>query len=286
MPDYSMWALEFVQLPNYPDSALVYGATEGARMLPFYYIVLRSENHIALIDSGFANNEFGQGMIDSYGMVGFSAPEKIMPRVGLAPEDVQDIIVTHHHFDHAGGLGYFPNARVWIQRRDVDNWMAKYGAPPRLRWLENGLDPETAAVLAKIGGQGRLRLVEGVADVLPGVQVRPAFDTHTAGSQYVVVETSEGTPWVFPGDVAYVYDNIGGLDGKGMMIPIGLAQGSQECCVRSTDEMLTAANDDITRVIPSHEVRLWERYPSIQYDDGLHVGEIALAPGVQSRIGK
>lgn len=286
MADYSIWALEFSNLPGYPESALVYGATEGSRMVPFYYCVLQSADHLTLIDSGFSDSEFCTEQMGLYGIPVFSRPDKIMARVGLRPEDVGTIIITHHHFDHISGLPYFPNANIYIQRREVDNWMAKWGAAPRLRWLANGLDPGTAAVLAEAGGEGRLRLVEGVADVLPGVQVRPAFDTHTAGSQYVVVEASDGgDPWVLTGDAAYLYDNIGGPDGDGPMVPVGLAQGSQECCVRVADEMLTAAGNNIRRVVPSHEVRIWDRFPSKQYDDGLHVAEIVLAPGVSSRLG-
>jgi len=286
MADYSIWALEFSQLPGYPEPALVYGATEGSRMLPFYYCVLQGEDHIVLIDSGFSDNEFCREQMELYGIPVFFRPDKIMARVGLRPEDVGTIIITHHHFDHISGVPYFPNATIYIQRREVDNWMAKWGAAPRLRWLVGGLDPGTAAVLAKAGGEGRLRLVEGVADVLPGIQVLPAFDTHTAGSQYVVVESSDGgDPWVFTGDAAYLYDNIGGLDGDGPMVPVGLAQGSQECCVRVADQMLTAAGNNIRRVVPSHEVRIWDRFPSKQHEDGLHVAEIALAPGVSSRLG-
>ena len=284
MADYSIWALEYVQLPGYPDTALIYGATEGTRMLPFYYFVLQHGDHVALVDCGFKDNEYGLEKIELHGMTGFSAPEKILARIGLAPQDVRDIIVTHHHFDHVGGLDYFPNARVWIQRREVDSWMHKFGAVPRLRWLAYGLDPDTGAALARVGGDGRLRLVDGVADVLPGVQVRPAFDTHTAGSQYIVIDAADGTPWVLPGDVACVYENIGGPDGKDPMVPVGLATGSQECCLRSTDEMLTVANDDITRVLPMHDVRLWDRYPTVQHDNGLHVAEITLAPRVPSRL--
>jgi N-acyl homoserine lactone hydrolase len=283
MADYSIWALEFAVLPNYPDSALVYGKTDGTRVLPFYYFALQSEDRVILIDAGFSDNDFCSGECSTYGVEGFTEPSTIMQRIGLQPEDVDSIIVSHHHWDHVSGLPYFPNAEVWIQRRDVESWERKWNAPDRLSWLRFGLDPGTGEDLAKIDREGRLRLVDGEADVAPGIKVRPAFDTHTAGSQYAVLEASDG-PWIFPGDVAYVYDNIGGVDGCEPMVPIGLGQGNQECCVRLTDEMLTAAGDDVRRVLCSHEVRIWTRHPTKTFDDGLHVAEIALAPGVASRI--
>jgi N-acyl homoserine lactone hydrolase len=285
MTDYSIWALEFAVLPSYPDSALVYGKTEGTRVLPFYYFVLQSQDRVILVDAGFSDNDFCADACKVYGVERFTAPEKIMPRIGLDPESVDTIVVSHHHWDHVSGVPYFPNAQVWIQRRDVENWRQKWNTPHRMSWLKGGLDPNTGDDLAKIDADGRLRLVDGVADIAPGITVRPAFDTHTAGSQYAVLEASDG-PWVFPGDVAYVYDNIGGMDGTDPMVPIGLGQGNQECCVRLTDEMLTAAGDDVGRVLCSHEVRIWDRFPSITFDDGLHVAEIALAPGVTSRIGR
>jgi N-acyl homoserine lactone hydrolase len=284
MSDYSIWALEFSQLPSYPDSALVYGVSEGSRMLPFYYFVLQSEDRLILVDSGFSDNEFCAEQCELYGVRSFTSPDKIMARIGLRPEDVDTILITHHHWDHVSGVEYFPNADVYIQQRDVQSWMNKFTVPPRMKWLCGGLDPGTGAELARIGGEGRLRIVDGIADPAPGIQLRPAFDTHTAGSQYIVLEDGDNDPWVFPGDVAYVYDNIGGPDGTAQHVPVGLAQGNMECCIRSTDEMLTVAGDDIGRVLCSHEVRLWDRFPSVAYDDGLHVAEISLAAGVASRL--
>jgi N-acyl homoserine lactone hydrolase len=285
MSDYNIWVVEYAQLPDYPDSALIYGVTEGKRLLPFYYFVLQRGDNVTLVDCGWKEGEYADSMIEMHGIVGYSNPGKILARIGLAPEDVKDIILTHHHFDHAGGLDYFPNARVWIQQREIDNWMAKWTTPPRLKWLAYGLDPETGAALARVGGDGRLRALHGRSQVQPGVEVRPCFDTHTAGSQYVVISNGDdAAPWVLPGDTACVYENIGGPEGKDMMIPVGLAQGSQECCVRSTDEMLTVAHDDITKVLPMHEERLFDRFPAKRYDDGLRVCEIELSSGTPSRV--
>jgi N-acyl homoserine lactone hydrolase len=285
MATYSKWVLEFSYMEGYPDSALVYGKQEGSRRLTFHYGVLQSEDHVVLVDAGFSDNDYCQGMIDAYGIQGFTRPAEVLASIGLTPEDVDAIVITHHHFDHIGGLEYFPNAQVYIQKREVDNFTEKWCVPTRMAWLSYGLDPATATDLAELTVQGRLHLVEGTQEILPGITVRPAFDTHTAGSQYVLVEANDGgDPWVFTGDVVSVYDNIGGVDADGPLMPIGHGQGNQECCLRVTDEMLTLAGDHTSRIVPSHDVRIWDRWPCAVGTHGLNVAELELAPGVPSRL--
>jgi len=285
MRGYSIWALECAYMPKYPDSALLYGASGGERQLPFVYWILQSEDHTVLVDAGMNDGEWCRGQFEAYNVVGFQPPGEVLGRIGVRPEDVDTIVMTHHHFDHISGLRYFPNANVYIQRREVENWFAKWGVTNRMKWLAGGLDPDTGRELAAIGGEGRLRMVEGVADVVEGIHVRPAFNSHTEASQYIVLEPTDGRPWVFTGDVAYLYDNLGGLDGDGQLVPVGLAQGSQEGLIRATDQILTLAGDRLDRVIPSHEARLWDLFPSVEHDDGLHVAELTLADGASSRIG-
>jgi glyoxylase-like metal-dependent hydrolase (beta-lactamase superfamily II) len=280
-----MWALEFSYMHGYPDSALVYGKREGDRDLPFYYCVLQSDEHVILVDSGFSDNDYCQSMIDLYDIKQFTRPDVILPRIGLTPADIDAIIVTHHHFDHVSGVNYFPNARVYIQQRDVDNWMEKWSVPERMKWLSYGLDPGTGSDLANVAVDGRLHMTDGIEDLFPGISVRPAFDTHTAGSQYAVVQANDGgDPWIFTGDVVNVYDNVGGLNGDEPLMPVGHGQGSQECCIRAANEILTIAGDHTSRIVPSHEVRIWDRWPTKLFDDGLHVAELELAPGVATRI--
>jgi N-acyl homoserine lactone hydrolase len=285
MSDYSIWMVEYARVDEYPVGALLYGAhNAGTRVLPFTYAVLQSKDHTVLVDVGLGWNDFTKEMAGVYGIVGWAGPETILARVGIAPEDVDTIILTHHHFDHVTALGSFPNAEVVIQRRELQSFMDKLGTPPRLSWLAGGLDPCTPGLFAKVASEGRMRIVDGPADILPGLSVRPAFDTHTAGSQYVMVSTSEGGPRILSGDAVLVYENLLGFDGDGVLVPIGLGQGGQERSVRVMDEMLTLVDDDVYRIVPNHDVALWERFPSVAYDDGHHVAEISLADGAESRL--
>jgi len=287
MPNYSIWAMEFATIQNMPDVVLVYGKAEGTRVLPFHYDVVLGEGRVILIDAGFSDNEFCSAQVSHWGADIFTPPSEILPRIGLKPEDVDTILVSHHHWDHISGINYFPNATVYMQKRDAEAWMSMICEEPKTRWLSNGLDPQTGQDLVRLGAEGRLRLVDEVTEVAPGIHIRPAHNTHTPGSQYVVVEANDGgAPWVFPGDVGYVYDNFGGPDGEGPLHPIGHAMGSTVCCIRSTREMLATAGDNVGRIVASHDARIWERFPSMQAQDGNHIAEIQLATGTQSRIGR
>lgn len=119
---------------------------------------------------------------------------------GVAPDAITDVIVTHLHFDHAGGLTRlddrgaavptFPYARVFVQRTEWDDALANKSTMTRT-YLRNHLDPIA----------DRVRLLYGATGVpgLPGVRVLPV-PGHTWGMQAVLFEDDEGTI-CFPGDV-------------------------------------------------------------------------------------
>src|SRR5258708_19971330 len=83
-------------------------------------------------------------------------------------------------------------------------------------WLKGGVSIDGLAMLLRLAGQGRLRLVDGPAeDVFPGISLVPDFDTHTYGHQHVVIRNEFSGVWVVPGDVMNLYANIEGVGGDG-----------------------------------------------------------------------
>lgn len=285
MADYSIWIVEYAHVLEYPVSGVLYGRhNEGTLVLPYCYAVLEGEGHLAVIDTGFDWAEYGEVLATMYGVSDWKGPQELLGRIGLDPADVDTAILTHNHFDHAGGVDLFPNAHVYMQQRELSHYTWAKALPDRLQWLTTACDPDLVISLAQRLKAGKLTLVDGPAEVLPGVELVPAHDTHTAGSQYVRVENGHDGRWLFAGDNLYVYEGLTGTGGDGRFVPIGLAFGSMERCVLTMEEMYQGVDGEITRIVPFHESKLWEHYPTRQFDDGLHTAELSLAPGSRSRI--
>jgi N-acyl homoserine lactone hydrolase len=291
---YSIWVLEYAFVQNYNVSGVLYGAhNQGYLKLPYAYVVIKGEGHVIMVDVGYNQRDYGKTLADRFGVEAWHSPKDVLAQIGLSPEDVDSIFITHAHFDHMGNLDDFPNAHVYVQEREIARAIWALSQPPRLSFVSIATDPADVLKCAALAQSGRLTLLDGDReDVLPGIDIRAAPDTHTYGSQYVVVR-NDGTrdsadPWVLAGDLIYVYENIEG-DGAvigvdQMYVPVGVAVGSQTNLVFATEEIMKTVKREVRRVIPVHERRLVDRFPSRERESGLRVSEICLADGETSRL--
>jgi glyoxylase-like metal-dependent hydrolase (beta-lactamase superfamily II) len=283
MADYSIWVIEFARARS-PLGLLLHGQA-GDREIPYCFTVLRSAGHTILVDAGYRPAGHGRELADEDGITIWRDPAELLARAGARPEDVDAVLVTHAHFDHLGNVAAFPNATVYIQRREVEKWSWAVSLPRAMDWLKQGVSIEDLTGLLRLADQGRLRLVDGPCDdVFPGISLVPDFDTHTYGHQHVVIRNESSGVWVVPGDVMYLYANIEGIGGDGRYVPIGLAMGSQENCMLALDELMRVTGGETSRILPGHERLLWERHPSWRYPEGLHLAEVCLRPGEASRL--
>jgi glyoxylase-like metal-dependent hydrolase (beta-lactamase superfamily II) len=123
-----------------------------------------------------------------------------LAEAGITRESITDVVLTHLHFDHAGGALrkgedgleiVFPNARHWVQKRHWD-WAHDPSERDRASFRREDFDLlETA---------GQLQMVDGAAEIFPGVRVTPV-NGHTTGQQVVEFHTGQGV-------LAYVGDLI------------------------------------------------------------------------------
>jgi glyoxylase-like metal-dependent hydrolase (beta-lactamase superfamily II) len=154
-----------------------------------------------LIETG-NGDKFSPKLKDIYGIDHDRAIGAALREVGLAPEDIDFVVMTHMHFDHSGGAvrlsttgsglaPVFPRARHVVQRREWED-----ATHPHERnhasYLQENIKPL----------EGLLQLVDGEAEIVPGLRVIPT-PGHTAGHQSVLIGAWDpGAPKaLFLGDV-------------------------------------------------------------------------------------
>jgi N-acyl homoserine lactone hydrolase len=291
MTAYSIWVLEYGYVPEFPAGSLIYGAHgQPPRKLAYCYVLIKGQGHVALVDVGFNYKDYGKVLADVYGAHKWQPPQVVLAECGVTPADVDTVFLTHAHFDHMGNIPEFPNAKFYIQERELSKWVWAMSIESRFRWLTLGLDPADIMHAVDLARQGRLVCVDGDRqDVLPGIDLHAAFNSHTWGSMWVHVRNSltanSADNWVLAGDLVYTFENLRGDNpADPCYTPIGFASGSQVNLIMATDAMVKAVGGDISRVIPVHEDRLKDVFPSRLTKDGLRIVELSLADGETSRV--
>ena len=165
-------------------------------------------------------------------------PENALRDAGVDPKDVELVVLTHLHWDHAGNCDLFPDARIVVQQAEL-----RYAISPGRFFRKSFLSPES--------GWGsppylmpNLDTVDGETLIAPGLVVVPS-PGHTPGSQAVIAATSHGS-FCIAGDAISMYENIEAD------IPPGFHVDVDES-VASMDRLRTKAD----HFLPSHDYEVF-----------------------------
>jgi glyoxylase-like metal-dependent hydrolase (beta-lactamase superfamily II) len=237
-----VWCLRYAVAPSAPLSAVLAGAPSDQRLdMPFAMCVARSDRHVVMLDAGYVNQELGKG----YGITGWTEYAALLAEIGLTPDAVDYVTISHLHFDHAGGTSRFPKAQFIVQRRELEY---AAGALPHNSAARSAFLPEDVLALVQLNWQRRVLLVDGdVEGVVPGVDVY-LTPGHTAGTMTTCLDTVKGRV-CYSSDAVYTYRNIE------EDIPLGLALNAGEA-VESYKKIRRILRGG--RLIPGHEPRIYD----------------------------
>ena len=281
---YSIWLLEYAHVNNQPIGSVLSGQhNKGYRELSFTYMLLKGHGHNILIDTGTdGNSDVTKKLHVRDDVHGWQPPEKILAKTGVTPDDIDYVIITHAHYDHMDNLKAFKNAKFIIQEKELLGWVWAMTRPKRFRAPHMALKTENIYEALKLTEEERMILIDGEKkDVLPNIDLYPAYDGHSFASQIVIIKNSD-TKWLNIGDLAYVDANFEGINGDGVYVPVGLGVGNPYNMTRSLEDIVRLADGKREQIIIGHETSNWERFPSRKYDDGLWVAEICRDSGEMS----
>ena len=230
------WEIEAIEVGSYGPVAENVNFFDGdatvTHWLPSLVFVLRSEAGMIVCDTSFSDPEKCTRIMKASPWGVDVVREKPLPKIladhGVDVDAVETVILSHHHWDHAGGTHYFKNAKVYIQKAD---WEFAMG--------DKNLQQEFLDELLAFKDQ--VVLVEGEDVSIPGVRM-VLVGGHTSGSQLVFVDTPDGL-------ACLGFDNIMCAANVEQNRPIGLAYSQDQAAAA-----LKMAIDSGARCYCGHEM--------------------------------
>ena len=247
-PNYSIDAIRYATVAKFPLNALVMGAPKDQLTdIAMVFWVIRGGGHTVLFDSGAHR----QHWIDDFHMMDFLAPDKALEQAGIAPSSVTDVIISHAHWDHMGGIDLFPNAVIWIQKQEFAYYT---GAAWQPGGENGGIDPDDVLELVRRNTRGLVHLVDGDdLEILPGIRAYTGA-RHTFASQYIRV--AGDPPYVLASDNCYLYENLLSHRASATFSP-----SDEPGNIAAQQRMIELAGS-ADRVVPGHDPAQFTRFPT------------------------
>ena len=199
----------------------------------------------------------GTGKVWGPKFKGFFPPEQLVARLGIKPEQVTKIVITHMHFDHVGGgaefAEMFPDAKFYVQKKEFDFWI---NSPLSQRAVFKSLqNPDANKAFAELAKGPRVIEVDGDNVIGPDMQLLLA-PGHTPGLQAVLIPTSRGQT-IVGSDSAYLFRSFKEDVPSSLItnLPIWL---------ETYDKL--RSNAPVENIFPGHDSKMLTDFPKIAED--------------------
>jgi glyoxylase-like metal-dependent hydrolase (beta-lactamase superfamily II) len=177
-------------------------------------------------------------------------PAQALLDAGIDPAETKDVILTHMHWDHAGGMEYFPKAMFHLQAAEMAYCTGPCMCEPFLK-RPFDVDDVKSAVTALYSE--RLKLHEGTVEIAPGITVH-LIGGHSGGIQSIRVPTARGTV-VLAGDATHMWGNIRQRNPFPVVVDVArMLKGF---------DIINSLADGPDHVIPGHDPLILKRFPTL-----------------------
>jgi glyoxylase-like metal-dependent hydrolase (beta-lactamase superfamily II) len=247
-PEYSIEAIRYSTSPEVPVSELVVGGPKDEKIeIACVIWLIRGGGRVILFDSGFHRDTF----LKDFPMKDYLRPDEAVKTAGVQPEAVTDIVISHAHWDHMGGIDLFPKAQVWIQKEEYRYYTTDAWQPGG---EHGGIDPEDVKQLVQLNTEGRLHLIDGDnIEIFPGIRAYTG-SRHTYASEYLGIDGHP--PFVLASDNVYLYRNI-----SSNLASATFSDADHAANIANQSRMIELAGSP-DRVVPGHDGLQFLKFPT------------------------
>lgn len=241
--NYRIFAIKYARHDRQARENFIGGDPhEVAMPLDYFVWAVVGEGRTFIVDTGFDANG-----AEKRGRTITRTVEEGLRRIGIACDTVEDVIITHMHYDHAGNRELFPRARYHIQDREMAYCTGRcmcHGT------LGHPFEPEDVKAMIDRIFHGRVQFHDGTSSITPGLSVH-WVGGHTNGLQVVRVHTARG--WVvLASDASHLYANMQ----QKRPFPVVYNVGDMLEGYTSVHRLAASAE----HVIPGHDPEVLKRY--------------------------
>ena len=248
-PEYSIEAIRYSTAPDVRVSDLVVGGPKDEKIdIACVVWLVRGGGHTILFDSGYHRDTFLKWFPDK----DYLRPDEAVKLAGVQPEAVTDIVISHAHWDHMGGIDLFPKAQIWIQKDEYRYYTMDAWQPGG---DHGGIDPEDVKQLVRLNTEGRVHLIDGDNVVIfPGIRAYTGA-RHTYASQYLLID---GHPrYVLASDNVYLYLNL-----STHLASATFSDADHAANIANQARMIDLAGSP-DRVVPGHDGLQFQKFPTV-----------------------
>ncbi|HUX96164.1 MAG TPA: MBL fold metallo-hydrolase [Bacteroidales bacterium] len=245
---YQVYALKYLDASHGSANNIAIGGDPDDSVMNCFMIWLLKGNdgRNILVDAGY---------IDTSATLNekYIRPDLLLQRMNIDPAGIGDLILTHPHWDHIGGITLFQNATIWMQKADFEYYVSG-------KWQEDGnsrgFSPEYIRDILNVRSEGRLKLVEGDSiELMPGIRAFTG-SKHSFENMYLLInENSVNDQIVLASDASWFYYNLDHL----LSVPLVI---DPEAYVRALKRMKTMVSDP-DLIIPGHDDLVFSKFPQV-----------------------